>query len=146
MSEEVISLDIDQIMQMLPHRYPFLLIDRVTECVTGKYAKGYKNLTINEEFFQGHFPNKPIMPGVLQLEAMAQMGASILLTDEKFKDKFFVYAGIDKARFKCMVRPGDRLDMEVELVKVKGPIIKAHGKAFVGEKLAVEADMIFSMV
>ena len=146
MSEEVISLDIEQIMQMLPHRYPFLLIDRVTECVTGKYAKGYKNLTMNEEFFQGHFPNRPIMPGVLQLEAMAQMGASILLTNPDYKDKFFVYAGVDKARFKCMVRPGDRLDLEVELVKVKGPIVKAHGKAFVGDKLAVEADMIFSMV
>ena len=80
MTEEVISLDIEQIMEMLPHRYPFLLIDRVTECVSGKYAKGYKNLTMNEPFFQGHFPNKPIMPGVLQLEAMAQMGAAILLT------------------------------------------------------------------
>lgn len=133
-------------MQMLPHRYPFLLIDRVTECVTGKYAKGYKNLTMNEQFFQGHFPNKPIMPGVLQLEAMAQMGASILLTNPEYKDKLFVYAGVDKARFKSMVRPGDRLDMEVELTKVKGPIVKAHGKAFVGDKLAVEADMIFSMV
>lgn len=146
MTEEVISLDIEQIMEMLPHRYPFLLIDRVTECVSGKYAKGYKNLTMNEPFFQGHFPNKPIMPGVLQLEAMAQMGAAILLTKLEYKDKFFVYAGVDKARFKSMVKPGDRLDMEVELVKVKGPIVKAHGKAFVGDKLAVEADMIFSMV
>lgn len=146
MTEEVISLDIEQIMEMLPHRYPFLLIDRVTECISGKYAKGYKNLTMNEPFFQGHFPNKPIMPGVLQLEAMAQMGAAILLTKPEYKDKFFVYAGVDKARFKSMVKPGDRLDMEVELVKVKGPIVKAHGKAFVGDKLAVEADMIFSMV
>lgn len=146
MTEEVLSFDIEQIMKMIPHRYPFLLIDRITECVPGKYAKGYKNLTFNEEFFQGHFPNKPIMPGVLQLEAMAQMGAGILMTQPEYQGKLVVYAGIDKARFKAMVRPGDRLDITVELVKIKGPVIKAHGKAFVGEKLAVEADMIFSVV
>lgn len=146
MAEEVLSFDIEQIMKMIPHRYPFLLIDRITECVPGKYAKGYKNLTFNEEFFQGHFPNNPIMPGVLQLEAMAQMGAGILMTQPEYQGKLVVYAGIDKARFKAMVRPGDRLDITVELVKIKGPVIKAHGKAFVGEKLAVEADMIFSVV
>ena len=146
MAEEVLSFDIEQIMKMIPHRYPFLLIDRITECVPGKYAKGYKNLTFNEEFFQGHFPNKPIMPGVLQLEAMAQMGAGILMTQPEYQGKLVVYAGIDKERFKAMVRPGDRLDITVELVKIKGPVIKAHGKAFVGEKLAVEADMIFSVV
>lgn len=146
MTEEVLSFDIEQIMKMIPHRYPFLLIDRITECVPGKYAKGYKNLTFNEEFFQGHFPNNPIMPGVLQLEAMAQMGAGILMTQPEYQGKLVVYAGIDKARFKAMVRPGDRLDITVELVKIKGPVIKAHGKAFVGEKLAVEADMIFSVV
>lgn len=146
MTEEVLSFDIDEIMKMIPHRYPFLLIDRITECVPGKYAKGYKNLTFNEEFFQGHFPGKPIMPGVLQLEAMAQMGAGILMTQPQYQGKLVVYAGVDGARFKTMVRPGDRLDIQVDLVKVKGPIIKAHGKAFVGEKLAVEADMIFSVV
>ena len=146
MTEEVLSFDIEQIMKMIPHRYPFLLIDRITECVPGKYTKGYKNLTFNEEFFQGHFPNNPIMPGVLQLEAMAEMGAGILMTQPEYQGKLVVYAGIDKARFKAMVRPGDRLDITVELVKIKGPVIKAHGKAFVGEKLAVEADMIFSVV
>ena len=146
MTDEVLSFDVEQIMQMIPHRYPFLLIDRITECVPGKYAKGYKNLTFNEEFFQGHFPGRPIMPGVLQLEAMAQMGAGILMTLEQYKGKFVVYAGVDGARFKAMVKPGDRLDIEVELIKIKGPVIKAHGKAFVGEKLAVEADMIFSVV
>lgn len=144
--EQVLSFDIEEILKMIPHRYPFLLIDRITECVPGKYAKGYKNLTFNEEFFQGHFPNKPIMPGVLQLEAMAQMGAGIIMTLPEYKDKLVVYAGIDGARFKAMVRPGDRLDINVELIKIKGPIIKAHGKAFVGEKLAVEADMLFSVV
>ena len=139
MAEEVLSFDIEQIMEMIPHRYPFLLIDRITECVPGKYVKGYKNLTFNEPFFQGHFPNKPIMPGVLQLEAMAQMGAGIIMTTDNYKGKLVVYAGIDKARFKAMVKPGDRLDINVELIKIKGPIIKAHGCAYVGEKLAVEA-------
>ena len=146
MAEEVLSFDIEQIMEMIPHRYPFLLIDRITECVPGKYVKGYKNLTFNEPFFQGHFPNKPIMPGVLQLEAMAQMGAGIIMTTDNYKGKLVVYAGIDKARFKAMVKPGDRLDINVELIKIKGPIIKAHGCAYVGEKLAVEADMMFSVV
>lgn len=146
MTEEVLSMDIEQIMEMIPHRYPFLLIDRITECVPGKYVKGYKNLTFNEPFFQGHFPNKPIMPGVLQLEALAQMGAGIIMTTDEYKGKLVVYAGIDHARFKAMVKPGDRLDINVDLVKVKGPIIKAHGCAYVGEKLAVEADMMFSVV
>ena len=146
MEEEVLSFDIEQIMEMIPHRYPFLLIDKITECVPGKYAKGYKNLTFNEPFFQGHFPNKPVMPGVLQLESMAQMGAGIIMTKDEYKGKLIVYAGIDGARFKAMVRPGDRLDIKVELVKIKGPIIKAHGCAYVCEKLAVEADMMFSVL
>lgn len=146
MAEEVLSFDIEQIMEMIPHRYPFLLIDKITECVPGKYAKGYKNLTFNEPFFQGHFPNKPVMPGVLQLEAMAQMGSGIIMTKPEYKNKLIVYAGIDGARFKAMVKPGDRLDINVELVKIKGPIIKAHGSAYVNEKLAVEADMLFSVL
>ena len=118
MAEEVLSFDIEQIMEMIPHRYPFLLIDRITECVPGQYAKGYKNLTFNEPFFQGHFPKKPVMPGVLQLEAMAQMGAGIIMTKPEYKNKFIVYAGIDGARFKAMVKPGDRLDINVELIKI----------------------------
>lgn len=144
--EEVLSFDIMQIMEMIPHRYPFLLIDKITECVPGKYAKGYKNLTFNEPFFQGHFPNNPVMPGVLQLEAMAQMGAGIIMTLPQFKGKLVVYAGIDKARFKSIVRPGDKLDINVELIKIKGPIIKAHGSAYVGDKLAVDAEMMFSAI
>lgn len=145
-NEETLQFDVMQIMEMIPHRYPFMLVDRITECVPGKYSKGYKNLTFNEPFFQGHFPGNPIMPGVLQAEAMAQLGAGILMTMPEYKGKLVVYAGIDNCRFKRIVRPGDRLDMEVELVKVKGPIIKSHGKAMVDGKLAVEADMIFSVV
>lgn len=143
--EEVLSFDIMQIMDMLPHRYPFLLVDRITECVAGKYAKGYKNLTMNEIFFQGHFPGNPIMPGVLQLEAMAQCSAPILLTLPQFQGKLALYAGVDGVRFKNIVRPGDRFDMEIELTKIKGPICKAHGIGKVDGKLCVEADMTFAL-
>ncbi len=145
-TQEILSFDTVELMEMLPHRYPFLLVDRITECVPGKYCKGYKNLTANEEFFQGHFPGNPIMPGVLQLEALAQLGAGILMTLPEYKGRLVVYAGVDKARFKAMVRPGDRLDMEAELIKIKGPIIKSHQKAFVDGKLAVEADLMFSVL
>ena len=125
MSEEkILTFDTMQIMEMLPHRYPFLLVDRITECVSGKYAKGYKNLTMNEPFFQGHFPNNPIMPGVLQLEAMAQCSAPVLMTMPEYAGKLTLYAGVDN---------------------VKGPICKAHGTAKVDGKLCVEADMTFAL-
>ena len=146
MSEETLKFDIMEIMSMIPHRYPFLLIDRITECVPGKYCKGYKNVTINEDFFNGHFPNNPIMPGVLQIEAMAQLSAGILMTLPEYKGKLVLFAGIDGVRFKNVVRPGDKLEMEAELTKVKGPIVKAHTKAFVDGKLTVEADLMFSVV
>jgi len=145
MADEILTFDIEQIMEIIPHRYPFLLVDRITECVAGKYAKGYKNLTMNEPFFQGHFPNKPIMPGVLQLEALAQCSAPILMYMPENRGKLALYAGIDKARFKNIVRPGDRFDMHVELVKAKGPIIKSHGMGYVNGQLCVEADMIAAL-
>lgn len=143
--ENVITMDIQEIMNLLPHRYPFLLVDRITECVPGKYSKGYKNLSMNEEFFQGHFPNNPIMPGVLQLEAMAQCSAPVLLTLPENKGKLALYAGVDGVRFKNIVRPGDRFDMEIELTKMKGPICKAHGIGRVDGKICVEADMTFAL-
>ena len=144
-NEEILQFDVMQIMEMIPHRYPFLLVDRITECVPGKYCKGYKNLTFNEPFFQGHFPNNPIMPGVLQAEAMAQLGAGIMMTLPEYKGKLIVYAGIDNCRFKRIVRPGDRLDMEVELVKAKGPICKCHGVGTVDGKVCIEADMTVAL-
>lgn len=145
MPEEKLSFDITQILDMIPHRYPFLLVDRITECIPGKYAKGYKNLTMNEPFFQGHFPGNPIMPGVLQIEAMAQCSAPILLTLDKFKGKLALFAAADKVRFKNIVRPGDRLDMEIELLKLKGPIGICHAVGSVNGKIAVEADMTVCM-
>jgi len=144
--EKVLQFDVLDMMKMIPHRYPFLLVDRVTECVPGKYCKGYKNLTINEAFFQGHFPKMPVFPGVLQLEALAQMCASVLLPLPEYKDKLFFYAGIDGVRFRKQIKPGDRFDMEAELIKLKGPIAKAHAKGFVDGNLAIEADLMFSIV
>jgi 3-hydroxyacyl-[acyl-carrier-protein] dehydratase len=102
-------------------------------------------MTMNEGFFQGHFPNNPIMPGVLQLEAMAQCSAPILMTMPEFEGKLTLYAGVDGVRFKNIVRPGDRFEMEVELTKVKGPICKAHGIGRVDGKICVEADMTFAL-
>lgn len=145
MSEEKLSFDVMEIMEMLPHRYPFLLVDRITECVPGKYSKGYKNLTMNEEFFQGHFPGNPIMPGVLQLEAMAQCAAPILLTLAEYKGKLTLFAAMENIRFKNIVRPGDKFEMDIQLTKVKGPIGKVHAIGSVDGKVAVEADMTVAM-
>ncbi len=146
MSEDtILKFNIQEIRKFLPHRYPFLLVDRVTECVAGKYCKGYKNLTINEEFFQGHFPNFPVMPGVLQIEALAQLTGCIIMTQEEFKGKFAFFAGIDKARFKTQVVPGDRFEMEAEITKIKYPIVKAHARGYVDGKLAVDAELLLSI-
>ncbi len=145
MSEETLSFDVMEIMNMIPHRYPFLLVDRITECVPGKYSKGYKNLTMNEEFFQGHFPNNPIMPGVLQIEAMAQCSAPILCALPEYNGKLTLFAGVDNVRFKNIVRPGDRLDMFIELTKAKGPIAKCHATGSVDGKTVVEADLTVAM-
>lgn len=145
MSEEKISMDIMEIMNMIPHRYPFLLVDRITECVPGKYSKGFKNLSMNEEFFQGHFPGNPIFPGVLQLEAMAQCSAPILLSLASFKDKLCLFAAMENVRFKRIVRPGDRFDMDIQLTKLKGPIGKVHAIGSVDGEIAVEADMTVAM-
>lgn len=145
MTEEKLSFDTMEIMEMIPHRYPFLLVDRITECVPGKYSKGYKNLTMNEEFFQGHFPGNPIMPGVLQLEAMAQCAAPILLTMDAYKGKLTLFAAMENIRFKNIVRPGDKFEMNIQLTKVKGPIGKVHAIGSVDGKVAVEADMTVAM-
>ena len=140
-----ISLNTMEIMELIPHRYPFLLVDRITECIPNQYSKGYKNLTANEMFFQGHFPNNPIMPGVLQIEALAQTAAPILLTLEQYKGKLALFAGVDNVRFKNIVRPGDRFDMEVYMTKVKGPVAKCSAKGFVEGKLCIEAEITIAL-
>lgn len=138
-------LTADQIQQILPHRYPFLLVDRITELEVGKRAKGFKNVTINEEFFQGHFPGYPVMPGVLIIEAMAQVGGIALLSSEDYKGRIVFLTGIDNARFKRQVIPGDVLTMEVEFLKIRGTMGKGHGKVTVGDELVCEADILFAI-
>lgn len=134
------------IQKLLPHRYPFLLVDRVTELEAGRFAKGYKNLSSNEAFFNGHFPGNPIMPGVLQVEALAQLGAVAVLSLEEYKDKLAVFAGIDGVRFKRQVVPGDRLDMEVEITQLRRNIGRGKAKAFVDGELCVEGEILFALV
>lgn len=140
------ELNINEIAKLLPHRYPFLLVDRVTEHIEGKSIKGYKNVTMNEPFFQGHFPNNPIMPGVLQLEALAQLGGVLVSFMPEAKGKLMVFAGIDSARFRRLVIPGDRLDMQCELLKFRNPIGKSTCKGYVNGELAVEAEIMFSLI
>ncbi len=145
-TQTIQEMDIVEIKKLLPHRYPFLLVDRVTAITPGQSAKGYKNLTANEQFFEGHFPFKPIMPGVLMVEALAQMACLAMLTKEEFKNKLGVFTGIESIKFRQMVVPGDRLDMEVELLKLKGPIGKIKAIAKVGEKVACEGEISFAMI
>lgn len=147
-TEEVkpMSMDIIEIMNLIPHRYQFLLVDRITECVPGKYVKGYKNITMNEAQFMGHFPNRPIMPGVLMVEALAQISAGIVMTLPEYKGKLALFAGIDGVRFKRMVVPGDKLDLYSEVTKLKGPIVKTQCKAEVDGQLVLEAELMCSIV
>ena len=145
-TQTIQEMDIVEIKKLLPHRYPFLLVDRVTEVIPGHSAKGFKNLTANEQFFEGHFPFKPIMPGVLMVEALAQMACLAMLTKEEFKNKLGVFTGIEGIKFRQMVVPGDRLDMEVELIKLRGPIGKVKGIARVGDKVACEGEISFAMI
>jgi 3-hydroxyacyl-[acyl-carrier-protein] dehydratase len=141
-------MDIHQILKHLPHRYPFLLVDRVLEIDKGKSIRTLKNVTINEPFFAGHFPHRPVMPGVLMLEAMAQSAALLsfatmgVTPDDK---TVYYFAGIDAARFKRPVEPGDQLEMEVCLLRMKAGIFKFKGIARVGEELACEAELMCTM-
>lgn len=141
-TEEKLSFDIMGIMDLIPHRYPFLLVDRITECVPGKYVKGYKNVSINEALFEGHFPGNPIFPGVLQVEALAQISAGCVMTMPEYKGKLALFAGIDGVRFKRMVRPGDRLDFYSEIIKIRGPIVKTKCTVKVDEELVCEAELM----
>jgi 3-hydroxyacyl-[acyl-carrier-protein] dehydratase len=141
-------MDIHQILKQLPHRYPILLVDRVLELEKGKRIKALKNVSINEPFFNGHFPHRPVMPGVLMLEALAQAAALLafdtlgVTPDDK---TMYYFAGIDGARFKRPVEPGDQLMLHVELARMKSGIFKFKARATVAEELAVEAELICTM-
>lgn len=138
-------MDINEIMQVIPHRYPFLLVDRILELEPGKKAVGIKNVSGNEPFFQGHFPGYPVMPGVLIIEALAQAGAVAVLSMPEMENKLALFAGIDGARFRRQVVPGDQLRLEVEILKFKGPLGKGRGVATVDGKLAAEAELVFAL-
>lgn len=139
------ALGIKEIQEIIPHRYPFLLVDKVEELEPGKRAVGYKNVTMNEYFFQGHFPEEPIMPGVLQIEALAQLGAIALLSMDEFKGKIAYFGGINKAKFRRNVVPGDVLKLEIEIVKMKGPAGIGKAIATVDGEKAVECEIMFAV-
>lgn len=136
-------LDINEIQKIVPHRYPFLLVDRIISMEEGKHAVGIKNVTVNEPYFQGHFPGYPVMPGVLIIEAMAQVGAAAILLLPAYAGKIALFAGIDKARFRRQVVPGDQLRIEVEVLKLRGTVGKSYATAHVGGELAAEAELMF---
>ncbi|MEC0567085.1 3-hydroxyacyl-ACP dehydratase FabZ [Bacillus spizizenii] len=138
-------LDTQQIKEIIPHRYPFLLVDRITEVEEGKRAKGYKNVTVNEEFFNGHFPQYPVMPGVLIVEALAQVGAVAMLIKEENRGRLAFFAGIDNCRFKKQVKPGDQLHLEVEIIRARGTIGRGKGVATVDGEVVCEVELTFAL-
>lgn len=140
------TIEINEILDVLPHRYPFLLIDRILEFEKGKRARGLKNVTINEPFFQGHFPGHPIMPGVLIIEAMAQVGGFLAFRSSDVKDTVVYFMGIDGARFRRPVFPGDTIEFVLEVKKRRGNIWSFKAEAYVGEKLVAEAELMATIV
>jgi len=142
-----VVLSAEEIHKLLPHRYPFALVDRITEYVPGQYAVGIKNVTFNEPYFQGHFPGRPMMPGVMIVEAMAQVGGIVLIQLPEVEGGLFVFAGIDKVRFRRPVVPGDRLVMTVELLSIKRRRFgKMQARAVVDGQRVAEGELMFSLV
>lgn len=138
-------LTIKEIKEIIPHRYPFLLVDKILEIEEGQRAVGIKNVTANEEFFNGHFPDYPVMPGVLIVEALAQVGAVAMLKKEENRGRLAFFAGIDNCRFKRQVVPGDQLRLEVEMTRVRGLIGKGKGVATVDGELVCETEITFAL-
>lgn len=146
-AEAKTTLDINEIQRILPHRYPFLLIDRVIDLTRRERIVAIKNVTINEPFFQGHFPNLPIMPGVLIVEAIAQAGGALLLTEVEDRDqKLMVFTGIERARFRRPVVPGDQVRIEVDVKTWRLNAVRMEGKAFVGDKRVAEATVTCQLI
>jgi len=138
-------MEIDQIKEIIPHRYPFLLVDKITELEEDTYVKGVKNVSANEPYFQGHFPQYAVMPGVLIIEALAQVGAVAILNMEAYQGKIGFLAGVDKCRFKRQVKPGDQLQLEVEIIRIKGPVGKGKAKATVDGETVCQAEITFAV-
>jgi len=141
------KINIGEIFKILPHRYPFLLVDKILECKLGESIKGLKNVTINEPFFQGHFPGQPIMPGVLILEAMAQVGGILayLSNEEEMKNRLFYFIGLDRVRFRKTVVPGDQIIFDLTMLKRKMKMYIMAGRATVDGKLVAEAELMAAM-
>jgi 3-hydroxyacyl-[acyl-carrier-protein] dehydratase len=139
-------IDVNEIFSILPHRYPFLLIDRVMEFEPGKTIRALKNVTINEPFFQGHFPGHPVMPGVLIIEAMAQAGGILAFKSADVRNKLVYFMGIDKAKFRRPVVPGDALTLALTVTRQRGTIWMFRGEAYVGDALAAEAELMATIV
>jgi 3-hydroxyacyl-[acyl-carrier-protein] dehydratase len=140
----VTPIDIKGILELLPHRYPFIMVDRILEVEHGKTITGLKNVSMGEPFFQGHFPGEPVMPGVLILEGMAQVGSILayISSPQNIGDRLVYFAGLDKVRFRRVVRPGDQLVFKLEMIRLKTKIAKMAGKAYVDDELATEAELM----
>ncbi|SFM19809.1 3-hydroxyacyl-ACP dehydratase FabZ [Salibacterium qingdaonense] len=138
-------LSSEEIKEIIPHRYPFLLVDRITELQEGERAVGFKNVSANEEFFNGHFPDYPVMPGVLIIEALAQTGAVAILKKEENQGKLAFFAGVENCRFKSQVKPGDQLVLETEITRLRGKIGKGKGTAKVDDTVVCELDLMFAI-